>query len=401
METGWIKSERIVFPDGVFPGAIFIEDGKIQAVKRGPEAAFAEGEKMDVGSQWVLPGFIDVHIHGSGGWAGDSADPKDVQGLADYLPMVGVTAFQPTVGGAVHKEMLTQLTSIAKAMEVQSSGARMIGIHMEGPFFNVKEKGVFLPEALLSPTETVMQAFLDASRDKVQHVSLAPEMEGAEEVIRFLNERRILVAGGHTDASYEKTMQGIEWGVKLSNHTCNAQRSIHHRDPGALGAYLLSDVYCELISDFIHVHPQMMEMIRRLKGVEKIVMVSDAILAAGIEPGHYSFVNHTIIIGEDGRSTLADGTLAGSTGNMLGGFQNWVKTLGVSVEEASMMASGNPARVAGVLDCKGTIETGKDADLLILDSELSLVRTICEGRVAFENGETIDRTNPLFRKLTV
>lgn len=401
METWWIKSERIVLPDGVFPGAIFIEDGKIQAVKRGPEAVFAEGEKVDVGSQWIVPGFIDIHIHGSGGWSGDSADPKDVQGLADFLPSVGVTAFQPTVGGAFYDDMLLQLASIAQAIEAQSSGAKMIGIHMEGPFLNVKEKGVFLPEALLPPTVGVMQAFLDASKNKVQHVTLAPEMEGAEDVIRFLTQQKILVAGGHTDASYEKTMQGIEWGVKLSNHTCNAQRSIHHRDPGALGAYLLSDVYCELISDFIHVHPQMMEMIRRLKGVEKIVIVSDAILAAGIAPGHYSFVNHTIIIGEDGRSTLANGTLAGSTGDMLGSFQNWVKTMGVSVEETSVMASENPARMAGVLDRKGTIEVGKDADLLVLDSELSLVRTICEGRVAFENGETIDRTNPLFRKLTV
>lgn len=400
MDTWWIKSERIVFPEGVGPGALWIQDGKIGKIKRGENVSFEGGRMEDVGAHWILPGFIDVHIHGSGGWEADSADPKSVQGLADFLPSVGVTAFQPTTGGAPFEDTLVQLKAISKAMDAQTTGARMIGIHMEGPFFNVREKGVFIPETLLLPTVERMQAYLNAAgEDRIQHVSLAPEMEGAEAVIRFLRQMGILVAGGHTDASYEETMQGIEWGVALSNHTCNAQRSIHHRDPGALGAYLLSRVDCELISDFIHVHPKMMEMIRRLKGIEKIVIVSDAIHAAGLMPGRYSFANHTIIIGEDGRSALADGTLAGSTGDMLLGFKNWVKTMGVSVEEACVMASKNPARVAGVLDQKGSIEAGKDADLLVLDSDFSLMKTICEGRLAYEKGQLKPRMNPLVKRI--
>ncbi len=400
MDTWWIKSERIVFPDGIGPGALWIQDGKIGKIKRGENVSFAEGNMVDAGTDWILPGFIDVHIHGSGGWEADGADPKAIQGLADFLPTVGVTAFQPTTGGAPFEDTLVQLKAISHAMEVQTTGARMTGIHMEGPFFNVREKGVFIPETLLLPTVERMQAYLDAAgQGRIQHVSLAPEMEGAEAVIRFLRQKGILVAGGHTDASYEETMQGIEWGIELSNHTCNAQRSIHHRDPGALGAYLLSSVDCELISDFIHVHPKMMEMIRRLKGIEKIVIVSDAIHAAGLTPGKYSFANHTIIIGEDGRSALADGTLAGSTGDMLLGFKNWIKTMGVSVEEACVMAAKNPARVAGVLDRKGTIEAGKDADLLVLDADLALVQTICEGQVAFNKGERINRMNPLVKRI--
>jgi N-acetylglucosamine-6-phosphate deacetylase len=401
METWWIKSERIVFPDGISPGAILVEKGKIQAIRRGPNAAFSEGERMDVGDHWIVPGLIDMHIHGSGGWAVGSPDPKDLLGLSDYLPSVGVTAFQPSTSGAMFEDLIEELGAIATAMDRQTSGARMIGIHMEGTFLNPKKKGAFPAEVLLKPTVEKMQAFLDAGQGKIQHVSMAPEIEGAEAVIRFLRDKGILVAGAHTDATYEETMRGIEWGVALSNHTCNAQRSIHHRDPGALGAYLLSDVDCELISDFVHVHPQMMEMIRRLKGIEKIALVSDAILAAGVAPGHYSFRNRAIIIGEEGGSTLPDGTIAGSTGNLLMGFQNWVKVLGVSMEEASVMASRNPARITEVLDRKGSIEIGKDADLLVLDSDLSLDMTVCEGRVAYRKDEKKDRTNPAFREYLV
>jgi len=401
MKEWWIKSERIVFPDGVHPGAILVADGKIQGIKMGPNASFEEGEMMDAGNQWVLPGFIDMHIHGSGGWAAGSKDPVEVQGLADFLPTVGVTAFQPSTSGAMFEDLIGQLNAIATAMDAQTTGARMISIHMEGTFLNPKKKGAFPTEVLLLPTVEAMEAFLKAGRGKIQHVSMAPELEGAEEVIRMLHEQGILVAGAHTDATYEETMQGIEWGVSLSNHTCNAQRSIHHRDPGALGAYLLSDVDCEVISDFIHVHPQMMEMIRRLKGVEKIALISDAVLAAGVAPGHYVFANRSVNIGEEGKISLPDGTIAGSSGNMLLGFQNWVKVLGVTMEEASMMASKNPARITGVLDRKGSLELNKDADFLVLNEDLGLEMTVCEGQVAFEKNEKKDRTNPAFREYLV
>jgi N-acetylglucosamine-6-phosphate deacetylase len=401
METWWVKSERIVFPDGISSGAILINDGKIQAIRRGTDAAFSEGERVDVGDRWILPGLIDMHIHGSGGWSVGSSDPQELQGLADYLPSVGVTAFQPTTSGAMFEELLAYLGAIGTAMDQQKSGARMIGIHMEGTFLNPKKKGAFPTEVLLKPTIERMQAFLDAGQGKIQHVSMAPELEGAEAVIRFLRDQKILVAGAHTDANYEETMRGIKWGVGLSNHTCNAQRSIHHRDLGALGAYLLSDVDCELISDFVHVHPQMMEMIRRLKGIGKIALISDAIMAAGVAPGRYALGNRAIIIGEGGGSTLPDGTIAGSTGNMLLGFQNWVKVLGVSMEEASVMGSENPARITEVLERKGTIEIGKDADLLVLDSDLSLEMTVCEGKVAYRGDEKKDRTNPAFLQYLV
>lgn len=400
MEEYWIKSQRIVLPDGVHPGAILVVDGIMQGIKKGSDASF-EGKMVDVGDYWILPGFIDMHIHGSGGWAAGSKDPAEVQGLADFLPTVGVTAFQPTTSGAMFDDLIGQLDAIATAMDAQNTGARMIGIHMEGTFLNPKKKGAFPTEVLLLPTVEAMEAFLKAGRGKIQHVSMAPEMEGAEAVIRLLRDQGILVAGAHTDASYEETMQGIEWGVGLSNHTCNAQRSIHHRDPGALGAYLLSDVDCELISDFVHVHPQMMEMIRRLKGIEKIALVSDAVLAAGVAPGHYVFGERSVNIGEEGKISLPDGTIAGSSGNMLLGFQNWVKVLGVSMEEASVMASKNPARITEVLDRKGTIELNKDADLIVLDEDLNLELTICQGQVAFRKDEKEDRTNPAFRKYLV
>lgn len=403
MKEWWIKSERIVFPDGVYPGAILVSEGKIQAIERGPNASFGkeDGEKVDVSNQWILPGFIDMHIHGSGGWAVGSKDPAEVQGLANFLPTVGVTAFQPTTSGAPFNDLLEQLDAIATAMDQQETGARMISIHMEGTFLNPKKKGAFPTEVLLLPTVEGMEAFLKAGRGKIQHVSMAPELEGAKDVICMLKKQGILVAGAHTDATYEETMQGIAWGVTLSNHTCNAQRSIHHRDPGALGAYLLSDVDCELISDFIHVHPQMMEMVRRLKGVEKIALISDAVLAAGVAPGRYQFGNRSVNIGDGGKITLPDGTIAGSSGNLLLGFQNWVKVLGITMEEASIMASKNPARITGVLDRKGTIELNKDADLLILDDDLKLQMTVCEGKVEFERNEKKDRTNPAFRKFLV
>lgn len=385
MDSYIIKSKRIYTPRKVVDGGILIK-GKIveKIINKGDFKKYTELEIVDVGENLVIPGLIDIHIHGSGGWTTGEGKEEHIRGLCKYLPAVGVTSFQPTLGGEDIPTINKSLKSIAQVMEEDYDGARMLGIHMEGPFLSPIEKGVFIVENLKVPSIRLMEEFIKNSNGKITHVTVAPELEGAEELIKYLICNNILVAGGHTNATLEETREGINWGITLSNHTCNAQRSIHHREPGALGGYLLEDkVYCEIICDLFHVHPDMIDLILRLKSVDKMCMISDAIIGSGLKPGSYSFSNRRIIIDEEGWSRLSDGTIAGSTKSLLFGFKNMIK-LGYRIEDVIKMSSYVPAKLSNVDNRKGSIAQGKDADLVILDENYNVKSTYVEGKLEFD-----------------
>lgn len=384
MDNYIIKSNRIYTPERLIDGGILIKGKIIEKVLEKVDLKDYDGlETIDVGENLIIPGLIDIHIHGSGGWAAGAGKVEDIKGLCKYLTSVGVTSFQPTLGGEDISAINKSLESIARVMGEDYDGARMIGIHMEGPFLNPEKKGAFIVENLQTPSINLMKEFIESSGGNIIHVTLAPELDGAKELIHFLLDNDIMVAGGHTNATIDETKKGIEWGVSLSNHTCNAQRSIHHREPGALGAYLLDDeIYCELICDLFHVHPDMIELIIRLKSTDKICMISDAVIGSGLKPGKYDFSNRTINIDEEGWSRLPDGTIAGSTKNLLFGFKNMIK-LGYNIEDVIKMSSYIPAKLSKIEDEKGSIEEGKDADLVVLDKDYNVKMTYVEGKLQY------------------
>lgn len=394
MQKFLIKSSRIYTPAGKIAGGVVVNEGKIEAIVANRDLPkYAALQVVDVGERVVLPGFIDIHIHGSAGWAAGSGEKEQIRGLNKYLPSVGVTGYQPTFGGETVPVIKKSLTAVADVMEEDYAGAKILGVHMEGPFLSRAEKGAFIVENLLQPSVELMREFVELGRGSIIHVTVAPELEGAEELIKFLRSHDILVAGGHTDATLTETQQGIKWGVGLSNHTGNAQRSIHHREPGALGGYLLDeDIYCELICDFFHIHPEMIRMIVKLKTTDKICMISDAIIGAGLGAGKYEFSGKTINIDDEGWSRLDDGTISGSTKSMEFCFQNMVK-LGYDVGEVSKMSSYVPAKLSKVDHRKGTIEVGKDADLIVLDEGWNVVKTYVEGKLSYDAAEAKNLAN--------
>ncbi|NMB08429.1 MAG: N-acetylglucosamine-6-phosphate deacetylase [Tissierellia bacterium] len=392
MDKYIIKSSKIQTPEKLIDGGLLINGKQIEKIlEKKSLKDYSKFEIIDMGDNLIIPGLIDIHIHGSGGWAAGAANVENVEGLCKYLPSVGVTSFQPTLGGEDRLTINKSLRAIREVMEGSYNGARMLGIHMEGPFLNPEEKGAFIVENLLEPSVDIMKEFIESSGGNITHMTVAPEIEGAKELIEYLVHNNILVAGGHTNATIEETKEGIKWGVSLSTHTCNAQRSIHHREPGALGAYLLDDeIYCELICDLFHVHPDMIELILRLKSTDRVCMISDAIIGSGLKPGIYEFSNRTVNIDEEGWSRLPNGTIAGSTKSLLFGFKNMVQ-LGYKLEDVVKMSSHIPAKLLKVEDKKGSIEEGKDADLVVLDKEYNVIRTYVEGKLQFnvENDQVI------------
>jgi len=391
-----IKSNRILTPEGFLKGGIVVSGRKIRRILTSDdEISRFSGKTIAAEENIVLPGLIDIHIHGCGGWTTEGKDIGDILGLVKYLPSQGITAFQPTIGTGTKEGLKNSLRDISGIIKRGCPGARILGVHMEGPFLNKNRKGAYEESRLLMPSVDLMREFIEASDNNIIHVTLAPELEGAKELIAYLYNRNILVAGGHTDAAFHETIEAIDQGVRLSNHTCNAQRAIHHREPGAIAAYLLDDrADCEVICDFFHVHPAMIKLIVKNKSVNRICMISDSGFSSCIEPGKYNFSNMIVNIDKEGWCRLPDGTIAGSTKNLMFGFKNMVKILGYSMENVSRMASYNPARVSGFERTKGTVEVGKDADLLIVDDDFNVRYTFVEGRTMFDFERTDIMGNP-------
>jgi N-acetylglucosamine-6-phosphate deacetylase len=366
-----LSGSRIVTPDAVVSGHILVDAGKIISINPGPAPRGLEN--IDVGNNLILPGFIDLHIHGTGGWGTDSL--QSTLNMARILADHGVTAFYPTPATSEIGAFMARLRAIRQAAEAQRSqggetGAEILGIHLEGPFLSKEKKGAMPEEYLLLPSLDTLAHFEEQAPGLIKRITIAPELPGGLELIGELRRRNYVVAGGHTSASAELMKKGIDAGITVANHLYNAMAGLHHREPGALGAYLTDDrVTCEIIADAIHVHPLAIEIALRCKGRDNLYLISDAISASGLPPGEYEFLHSKIIIDQQGVSRQEDGTIAGSTCLLPIGFRTIVETLGHSPVLAARLAATNPARVAGVLERKGSLEAGKDADITVLDED--------------------------------
>ena len=254
-----------------------------------------------------------------------------------------------------------------------------MGIHLEGPFFHLEKKGAQPEEYIKLPDLNNIQELLEIAKGKLIMVSLAPELKGSIEVIEKLKANNVAVAMAHTNATFESAQEGIDSGITIATHLYNGMRSFNHREPGVIGASLLDNrVYCELIYDRIHLHDVAAKMALRMKGYDKIVLVSDAMMAAGLGDGEYLLGNQKVFV-KDGAAKLASGSLAGSTLNLKQAVYNMVKFLEVPIHEAVKMASLNPAKAINRGRELGSIRVGKRADLIIFDENLDIKHTISGG----------------------
>ena len=367
------RADSAVAIDGVSIQGIEMNDRRGQQV-------------IDVSDAIITPGFVEVHTHGGGGFNLHTENAEEIASYARWIPTTGVTSFLIAVVGTPHALPEQQLCTAVTAIEQQDRGsAEPLGIHLEGPYISEKRRGAHPPEWLRLPNEQETQRILALTKNYLRLVTLAPELPGAEQMVRQLVEAGVTVSIGHTDANYEQAKAAIKLGVTHATHCFNAMRPLLHREPGPIAAIAQApQVLGEVIADGVHVHPAVMDMLVRMLGAERLIVITDAQAVAGLHNngGAFEFAGQQAHV-VDGAACLADGTLAGSVLTMDQALRNMLAMTHVSLQEAVRMLTLNPAQAAGYAARKGMLRAGYDADLLIFDTSLTLQATLCRGQIAF------------------
>lgn len=386
-----LRNARLVGPDRVAEGAsLLIEDGRIARIfEEGGESNTRSAETFDLSDLTLLPGFIDVHIHGAVGVDTMEADADDLHRVARFLARNGVTAWLPTLVPGALADYERAVRAIEKLMEEQDEragvAARALGLHYEGPFINSAQCGALRPAYFQKFTdEGVLNSLARLNDGNARHmITVAPEIDGGIELVRALARRGWIISIGHTRAGVEVLDLAFEAGARHMTHFMNAMSPLHHREPGPIGWGLMNDrVSCDVIADRVHVAPLMLKLLLRAKSPARLMLISDAVAPTGLGDGEYSIWGETISVIE-GRTRNARGSIAGSVITMLDAVRTML-ALDVSLQDVASMASGNPARLLGVDGDCGSIEEGKRADLVALDAEGNVRLTLIGGRVASE-----------------
>lgn len=364
------------------PGVVVIEDGRIARVAaEEPPAgalAFLDGT--------LIPGLIDVQVNGGAGVDCLRAGAAAYETLGRYLAATGVTAYLPTIVSAPLDEMRRAGEAAAVAMRRAEPLPEILGVHFEGPYLNPLRRGAHRPQDLRGPDVDEMAETVRRLDGALRLVTLAPELEGAEAVVRWLAGRGILVAIGHTDATFDEVQAAARWGARMVTHLFNAMRGLHHREPGTAGGALVTpSLALGLIADLVHVHPAVLSLAARAAGLGRIILVTDAIAAAGMGRGSFTLGAQTVEV-RDGVPRLPDGTLAGSVLQLHRAVSNFAAAAGVSRRDAVQAASLTPARLLGLQRRKGHIAVGMDADLVVLGRDGDVLLTIARGRIAYQRG---------------
>jgi N-acetylglucosamine-6-phosphate deacetylase len=366
-----------------------VQDGRITAVSATegePEPAVGpETEVRDLGGHYLVPGFVDMHVHGGGGAAFSAGQADQALVAARFHLGHGTTTI---VASTVTSELSVLEHHIGELAGLVQDGV-LAGLHLEGPFISKDRCGAHDPDLLRAPAREDLERLLRAGRGSVRMVTLAPELDHGMDAVRLLTEAGVIAAVGHTDATYDQTRQAIELGAPVGTHVFNAMRPVHHREPGPVTALLEQEqVIGEVVNDGIHVHPSVVSLMFSAAGAHRVALITDAIVAAGMSDGEYPLGPLTVRV-RDGEARLAEGdSLAGSTLTMDAALRNTVHLAGVPLVDAVISASLTPARALGLADRIGSIEVGKQADLVVLDQDLRV-------QAVLRNGEGVDTPSPV------
>lgn len=380
-----ITNARIITPTGIMRWLSY-KDGVITGMGMGEPLVTPDTNILDVDDMTILPGFIDLHFHGAAGHDVMDATPEALHGMARFAAVHGVTGFLATTLTNPRDALTAALVNVRDCLDKPVDGAKLLGARLEGPYLNVEKCGAQNPHYIRPPEHNEAIPFLDLNVLRI--VDLAPEIEDTEWLLKECVRRGVTVSIAHTSATAAQVVRAVERGATQSTHTFNAQTPLHHREPGVVGAVLaLPQVRCELIADNVHVHPMAMKIAWACKKPDGLILVSDAVRAAGMPDGEYSFDERTVVL-RDGAVRLPDGTLAGSSLTMERALKNLIAATGETLESVWQCASLTPARAIGIDDRKGSIEVGKSADLVILDEQLDVQLTIVEGHIVYRSPDS-------------
>ncbi|ARZ68497.1 N-acetylglucosamine-6-phosphate deacetylase [Streptomyces albireticuli] len=382
VERTVLAGARVVLPTGVVEGGhVTVEDGRIAGCG-GPQAPGAPDDArraLDLTGHWIVPGFVDMHVHGGGGASFSAGDPEEaLTAIRTHRAHGTTTMVASTVTGD-----LDDLARQAAVLSELTEQGDLAGIHFEGPFISPHRCGAHQPELLRDPDPADVRKLVEAARGAARMMTLAPELPGGLESVRLLADLGVIAAVGHTDSTYEATLDAVGAGATVATHLFNAMPSLMHRAPGPIAALLEDDrVTVELINDGTHLHPAVLELAFARAGADRVAFITDAMGAAGMSDGMYPLGPMSVEV-KDGVARIAGGptagSIAGSTLTLDTAFKRAVTVDRLPVEDAVRALSANPARLLGVGDRVGSLEAGKDADLVVLDASYDLVGVMRKG----------------------
>ena len=373
----------LVYLDGRFRSAsLLVRDGKIAAVDA---PAPPDCRVIDLAGNMLVPGFLDIHTHGGGGIDVNAADAEGFKTISRFFAAQGVTGWLCSILTDSEERTLQAIGEARAAMDAPTHGARLLGVHLEGPFLSPDYKGA-MPERLLRPGDAALfRRYRDAAGGAVRYLTVSPEVPGVLDMIEEIS-GEVTVAIGHSGADYETAVRAIDAGARACTHTFNAMALFHQHRPAIMGAVLERGVFCEAICDGRHLHPGTVRMLLACKGWDKVVAVTDSIQAAGLPDGRYRLGVNDVLV-RDGDAVLAgSGVRAGSTLTAAQALKNLVRFTGEGVERALPLLTANPAKLIG-LEGKGSIAPGMDADLAVLDGALDVRATYVAGQEVWSADE--------------
>ncbi|GHV44769.1 N-acetylglucosamine-6-phosphate deacetylase [Synergistales bacterium] len=384
MERLLIKNAKIVTRNRVMEGSLLALDGRVAALGVHIEAEV--DSEFDAHGSFLSPGFIDIHNHGRMGFDVMDAKPESIENIAIDQLKHGVTGFLATTDTAEKKRLWQAVNAAAEFCKADRNadkprkGARCLGIYVEGNYISMKKRGAHPPELLRPIAQENLNTLLSAGNGNIRVMAFAPELPGSLDAIRHLRSVGVVAAAAHTDATFDEAMDGINTGVTLATHTFNSMRAMTHRDPSVIAACLLDDrVTCEVIADGTHLDPAILQIIYRLKGPDRVALISDSVRYNGLPDGQYDRDDGRTVTVKKGVIRLEDGRLVGSSLSMNEAVRNITRLTDVPLCHAVRMASLVPARIIGEV-AKGGLDVGKDADMILFDEDINIEAAFIGGR---------------------
>ena len=360
------------------PATVCMEDGKLRVLEA--PCPTSDGEVFDAAGLKLVPGFIDTHTHGAVGVDVNGATAEDLEKISIFMASKGTTAWQCSILTDTREQTEWCIGEFLRHEKMEHNGADLVGIHLEGPFLAKEYKGA-MPEHLLKKNDIpLVRHYQQLAGGKINYITISPELEGVQEMIPTLRELGIVVGIGHSGATYDQAMGAIAQGATVGTHVGNAMRLFHQHEPAIFGAILESDVYCETICDGRHLAPGSVRMYCKCKGLDRIVAITDSIMAADLPDGDYHLGVNEVVVERGDAKLKSNGTRAGSTLTLDVALKNMLKWLPYTLEEILPTLSENPAKEMGLWDRKGSIETGKDADIVLLDENNDVVHVFARGK---------------------
>lgn len=372
-----IVNGKIILPTEVIEGKVLVFNEKVKGIF---DEVPTDVEVIDAKGAYVSPGFVDVHIHGAGGHDTMEGTREALAAISEKIVADGVTSFLPTTMTMDKESVRKAFEEVKDAINKDLPGAKAIGVNMEGPFISMAKKGAQNPDYVAKPD----WSYIEGYEDIIRLMTIAPEEDEGQAFIKRIKEKTdIRLSIGHSNATFEDAMAGIEAGCSHMTHFFNGMSPLNHRDPGCVGAGFSSDIYVELITDTIHIHPGLFEYIIQSKGADRVVLITDCIMAGGLPDGEYSLGGQGVTVAA-GAARLADGTLAGSTHSMIKAIENVKRHTSLGLADVVRMATLTPAAAIGADQDKGSLEAEKDADIVLFDEAFEVVQVLVAGEIRYQ-----------------